>query len=312
MLGDQRSPYVGRFARGWHRLPGWIPGQPQTRTGARSSIGTPLRASRTPRRGRPVREGPTCGEQVDLPGAGVDERCGAGRCGGAGGEHVVDEQEPGWGGAARDPGEGAPHRPQALLATAASLRGGGPGPADVGGRREPELACERPREHASLIEPALGPPPGRERDPRHGIGRRRAEGREGPGERLPDASPAGELQTMDGGAGRTSIRERRPRGGDGLRRTVAAPVDRLRGRPSAAPAPRRPQRLERLDADRTERPRARATPGTGPWEQEVHGPIEHRVTLRGAPDTHQGRGTSTGCPAPLTAIVSTLCVFRTG
>src|SRR5688572_4683377 len=34
MLGDQGSPYVGRFARGWHRLPGLIPGQPQTRTGA--------------------------------------------------------------------------------------------------------------------------------------------------------------------------------------------------------------------------------------------------------------------------------------
>ena len=41
MLGDQGSPYVGRFARGWHRLPGLIPGQPQTRTGARPSIGTP-------------------------------------------------------------------------------------------------------------------------------------------------------------------------------------------------------------------------------------------------------------------------------
>ena len=39
MLSDQGSPYVGRFARGWRRLPGMIPGQPQTRTRARSSIG---------------------------------------------------------------------------------------------------------------------------------------------------------------------------------------------------------------------------------------------------------------------------------
>ena len=32
MLSHQRWPYVGRFARGWHRLPGIVPGQPQTRT----------------------------------------------------------------------------------------------------------------------------------------------------------------------------------------------------------------------------------------------------------------------------------------
>src|SRR5207245_6156155 len=28
MLDDQRSSYVGRFARGWRRLPGRFPGQP--------------------------------------------------------------------------------------------------------------------------------------------------------------------------------------------------------------------------------------------------------------------------------------------
>src|SRR5881397_3354191 len=43
MLSDQRSPYVGRFARGWHRLPGRFPGQPQTRTWARRRIGTTTR-----------------------------------------------------------------------------------------------------------------------------------------------------------------------------------------------------------------------------------------------------------------------------
>ncbi len=53
MLSDQRSPYVGRFARGWHRLPGIIPGQPQTRTRARPSIGTrPRDAGGTPARRR--------------------------------------------------------------------------------------------------------------------------------------------------------------------------------------------------------------------------------------------------------------------
>jgi hypothetical protein len=39
MLTDQGSAYVGRFARGWHRLPGIrSPGQPQTRTRARGRV----------------------------------------------------------------------------------------------------------------------------------------------------------------------------------------------------------------------------------------------------------------------------------
>src|SRR3990170_992531 len=57
MLTDQGSAYVGRFARGWHRLPGNLsPGQPQTRTRAHRRVyvapPAPQPLVRTKRRGR--------------------------------------------------------------------------------------------------------------------------------------------------------------------------------------------------------------------------------------------------------------------
>jgi hypothetical protein len=248
---------------------------------------------------------------MDLARSSLEERCGAGRRRGSRGEDVVDEEEARRRGATRDASERIGHRLHPFFAGQARLRRGGPRPADEGRRWELQLPCERPREHASLVESALGPPPGSERHPRHGVGRRRAERCQGAGERLPHPSPAGELQAVDGLAGRAAVRERRSRRRDRRRRAVAALVEVPEGGPAAAPAPRRSQRFESAHAGPAERPRACAAPGAGPWEEDIDRPVEHGVTLRRAPDT-QGSLTSIGSPAPFTAIVSAPWVFRRG
>jgi len=222
---------------------------------------------------------------MDLARSSLEERCGAGRSCGSRGEDVVDEEEARRRGATRDASERTGHRLHPFFAGQARLRRGGLRPADEGRRWELQLACERPREHASLVEASLGPPPGCERNPRHGVGRRRAERSQGGGECLPDPSPPGELQPVDRGLGRSPIRERRPRRRDGPRRTVAASLDVRRQRPPATTAPRRLEREQLPAACRAERPRACTATGAGPWEEDVDRSIEHGGTLHRAADT---------------------------
>ena len=249
---------------------------------------------------------------MDLPCPCLEERCRAGRGRRARGEDVVDEEEPKRRRTVRDACEGARHRPQSLFPAASRLGSGRFRPADERGRGQPELTAESPREHASLIEAALGPPPGSERYPRHGVGRRRAERGECGRERLPDAAPPGELQPVDGGPGGSSVDERRPSGRDLCRRAVSTAIQVGDRREAAATAPRWLQGDQRTGARLAERPGARAAAGAGPWEQHVDRAIEHGATLRRAADTDQGSRTSTASSAPLTEIVTTACVFKTG
>ena len=115
MLSDQGSPYVGRFARGWRRLPGSIPGQPQTRTRARSSIGT---------RGG-ARERPSGREQMHRDGASLAQRLRGCRSGRAGRQDVVDEQYVTGDGHAIARDERTPHRRATFRSVTLGLRSGG-------------------------------------------------------------------------------------------------------------------------------------------------------------------------------------------
>jgi hypothetical protein len=240
---------------------------------------------------------------MDLLGPALEERCRAGRGRRARREHVVDQEEAGRDGSTWVPLERAGHRPEPSLPGPAGLRCGRRRPADEGDRRELQPASERPREHTSLVEPALGPPPGGERHPGHGVGRRRAERGEGGRERVADPSPPGELQPVDRRAGGSQVREGRSGGRDRRRRTVPAPIDVDGGRTPASTAPGRLERDQRTGARRAERPRARAASRARPREEDVDHGLEHGGTLRRAADTPQGNETSTGSPAPLTAIV---------
>ena len=210
-----------------------------------------------------------------------EERGGAGRSRRARGEDVVDQEQASRRTASRDACERIPHRVQSLLPRPTGLRSGRPRPADEGDRGEVQLACERPREHASLVEAALGPPPGRERHPGHGVGRRRAERRQCRGERVSHPAPSGELQAVDRFASRSSVRERRPRRRDRRRRTVPASIHGRRRGPAAATTPRRLQRDELPGARCAERPRARAASGADTREQDVDRAIEGLRSHRG-------------------------------
>jgi hypothetical protein len=262
-----------------------------------------------------VREGPARRDQVDLPGAGLGEHCSAGRCRGTGGEDIVHQEDPLGRRPTGDGREGTRHRPRSLLPRPTRLRSGRGGPADEGDRGEVELAGERLREHARLVEPALGPPPAGERHPRHHVCRRRSERRDGGRECFPHPTPSRELQPVDRVAGRSPIRERGTRRDDRRRRTVATGIDVRGRRPAAATAPRRLEGDEGGLASLAERPRARAASGTGPWEQDVDRPIEHLPAHRRhatARRRHaQGSETSSGS-ASLTEILTTDWVFSTG
>ncbi len=300
MLSDQRSPYVGRFARGWRRLPGRIPGQPQTRTRARPSIGTPG-------------EGPRRGQEVHLARSRRTQgvRAGSGR--GARGQHVVDEEHP------------SGHRPAAGLERplegpaaigAGSTRlgaGGDPAPQEAGAGTH-ELGGRLHRQEPSLVVSALRTSAARERHPRDHVGdRERPRQDHGAGQRAAHAPPPRELQPVDRPAGQVPRRRteraptsRRAVDSPGRRaRTEATGVRTVRTRAAPAPSglagtPRRtatgPPRTPRIAAGR---------PRPAPVPTHADRTSGHRHALTGS-------FTSKAPDAPFTSIPSRSWSLRTG
>src|SRR4029079_990855 len=142
MLNDQGSPYVGRFACDWHRLPGTIPGQPQTQTRARSSIA----------RGYLARYRPSGRQQPDLPRALLAEDLRARGGGGARREDVVDQEDPRRG---RPPGrpERAQHRGPPVDTAPTSLRALRVVPPEERLDRHAEVHADHERESPRLVVP---------------------------------------------------------------------------------------------------------------------------------------------------------------
>jgi hypothetical protein len=271
MLSDQRSPYVGRFARGWRRLPRNTPGQPQTRTRARPSIG---RAA----------EGPRGGQHVHLPRTGGRERLRAGDRRGAGGHDVVHEEHVARG--AADRLEATAQRGPAVRSRPAGLRITGERTSEEMEAREASPACHLFGQHPRLVEPALRQPATTQRHPGHGLDRRdRSRGDHGPREGLPDAPPPRILEPMDRAARGAVEGERSASAADGRRGAVTAAGHGTRPRTPAALAPRRCQHDQGGAALRAERPRARAAARAPAREDHVEGPAQHPATLRRGADT---------------------------
>ena len=193
--------------------------------------------------------------------AGAHEGLGARGRGGAGRQHVVDQDGRGAGhgrtpaerlerAAHRHPPLRAGRRACGAVATArrSSRRTGRSQPAADG-------AGERPR----LVVAALGEPPSCERHPGDRVGGRRIDRDHGVGERGRDAPPSRELQPVDRAPRRSRVQERRP--GDARPATAGsrAALDRAR----RAPAPLAPRRRERLERAHGTRP------------QNGHGPAPH-------------------------------------
>jgi hypothetical protein len=280
MLSDQWSPYVGRFARGWHRLPGRFPGQPQTRTWAHRRIGTtPGNAQR--RDGIVERAGR--GHEVDPPGAGRGESLSARGGRGPGREDVIHEQDPLRRRARRI--EAPPHRRPALGAAPAGLGTGRSRAAEQPHDRDARSPSEPRGKRPGLVVPALGEPTTRKRHPRDDIDgwqivTRHDRRGEGPGH----VPPSRELEAVYGASRRTFEEERRASGRHRVRRAVTAGRNRHAGRAAASVAPGTPERHERRTATGTERPRPVPASGAPAWEHDVERPREHAATVTGTAD----------------------------
>ncbi len=277
MLSDQGSPYVGRFARGWRRLPGRIPGQPQTRTRARSSIGT--------RRG--ARERPRCGHEVDRDGACLPQRLRGCRRGRARREDIVDEQDMCGDGDAFPCDERTSHRRSAVGGMPLCLRSGRDGSAKQPSHRKAERRAHAGRQDLGLVESSLSEAAARQGDPGDHVGRRRqvVERRDRTRQRGSDPPPAGELESVH----RATCRSFEPEGRAGSiehrRRAVATRRHRRRPGAAAARTPRRDQRHELIATPGTEGPRPDTAARTPMGEDHLQRLCQHRPTLSRVPDT---------------------------
>jgi hypothetical protein len=270
MLGDQGSPYVGRFARGWHRLPGVVPGQPQTRTRARSSIG----------RSTGAQERPCSHQQRDARRSVGEQDLGARGSGRSGGEHVVDEQHMVGHGRAIASDERSAHRRSPRLRIPSGLRTGRDDPAQQPSHRKPGLPADGDREHPRLIESPLGLPSPGQRHPCRDVGSRWNARRHRRAERPADASHPSVLEAMDRGSSRPLERERRPGMRDLHGWTLAASGHlAIGGRGATSCAPRGRQRVEATGASLTERPRGRAAPRAARRENDIERPGQHEPTI---------------------------------
>jgi hypothetical protein len=285
MLGHQRWPYVGRFARGWHRLPGMVPGQPQTRTRARLRIGSPGRAAQ---RGPPSCDRSGGGHGVDLRRTRLAEDVGGGGHRRARGEDVVDKEHTR--GRRTAGAEDAVHRHAAFGAGAPRLRRRRDRTAELASCGPLQPARERDGQRPRLVEPPLRASSARERDPRHhvdvGDGRSR---RDRVGERRRDVTPSRELQSEHRSSSGPVVHERGSRRRERRRRAVRARGLRLVRGCAASRAPGRLDRPKVTQAVGAERPRAGAAAGARPREQRVEHPA-HRATVAAAADTPRAAG----------------------
>ncbi len=267
---------MGRFARGWRRLPRKIPGQPQTRLRARPSIATTTCRERTSR-----------SEQYDLADTRTRERLRARRRRRSRRQDVVHQDDAPRDGryVTADRLERPTHRRPSLVTRSPRLWSG-----RHGSTREPQDRRSEPDSHGSrerprLVVPTFGQPASCERHPGNRIDGRWIDGDHGVRERGGHAPPARELQPMDRGARGPGVQERRPGDAHRRRRAATAAIDGD-GRGAATPlAPRRTERLERRPASLAERPAAHAAARASRREDNVERPGEHGATLAVAADT---------------------------
>ena len=280
MLSDQRSPYVGRFARGWHRLPGRFPGQPQTRTCAHRRIGT---TARNAQRRDGIVERASRGHEMDPAGAGRGEGFGARGSRRAGREDVIDEQDPLRRCARRI--EAPPHRRSAFGAAPSGLGTRGSRAAEQAHHRDPRSMSEPHGKRPGLVVSALGEPWTRQGHPRDDIdGWQIVTRHDRRGEGPCHITPSRELEAVHGASRRTVEEERRPSRRHRVRRAVTAGRNRHAGRATAPVAPGTPERHERHDAHGTERPRPGAASGAPAWEDDIERPREHAATVPATAD----------------------------
>jgi hypothetical protein len=282
MLSDQWSPYVGRFACDWHRLPGGRlsgnhrPGQEHPRI-----IAT--------RRNAPS-ERSSSGQYSNLSGSGREQDARALRGGRSAGEDVVHQDHPSrcFPAGSKRPAQGT----LALWALSPGLRSG----LEDAFQQRTGPPARQPRQRSSerfgLVVPSRSAPALPQRNPGEDGGLPGCEDvRRRPSQRLEDpggqpvrngAKPA-ELELHQRLAPWPLVEEGGSRPGDGPWWAVRARRDPDLERPAASQAAGRPKDRGSRPAWPAERPRTPAAADAPPWEENVEDRPQH--------DGRVGRGT---------------------
>jgi hypothetical protein len=282
MLSDQWSPYVGRLACDWHRLPGGpLPGNHRPRRKHSRIIATS--------RERPS-ERPGRGDQGHLPCPRRLQGTGAGSRGGSTGQHVVHQQHTRkrMGAGPKRVGQGPPP----VGPRSPGLRIRLPDPLQQRADRQAGDRPDRLGEGLGLVESTDPSAPGSQRYPRHcpaGSGRWRPfQGSvirrllshhlelsdHGRSEGVHVRAKPPELEPQKPGPDRSRVEERGPTPRHFRWRTVRTAVHLLLQRSPAPVAPRRPERGGMPTACSAERPvscpAAHAPPGEHRLEEGPH------------------------------------------
>jgi hypothetical protein len=284
MLSDQRSPYVGRFARDWHRLPGGrLPGNHRPRL-------EPLRIIATSRHRPPER--PRRREDTDLRGAcpAKDRRAlGGGR---PARQDVVDQDDPS--GRYADGAERAVERKAPGGAGATGLRAR----LDRARQELPDgkaaQSGDDPGKSFGLVVATLAPAPAPERHPcenrdgrilrndHRGRALKRLQHERSQGIR--DRLLPSELEPHQSPPHRPLVEESRSSPGDRSWRAVVAPPHARFERTAAGQATGRQQVAHLREASTAEGPRPCAAAETASWKQKVEQCQAHPGRVVGASD----------------------------
>jgi hypothetical protein len=290
MLSNQWSPYVGRFACGWHRLPENVsPGnhRPRHEPDLSYPCSVGARQSSAPSGDR-ASEGSRRGHELDVRRPVRFEDLSASRGGRARGENVINQQHAVADGSATRP-EGPGERGPPILAGAPSLGGRIPRAHEQASYGQVQTRRERPRQQLRLIEAPPRSTTPRERNPGDHV---RIPAvcylRHGPGQMGRHGMRADELHRFDGARDGPLVQEGCARSIDGNRRAVDASVEGLIRRPPAPPAPGWGDHADLLGTGSAERPRPSGVACGAPWRKERVQDL-HAATLRRGADTALSR-----------------------
>jgi hypothetical protein len=283
MLSDQRSPYVGRFACDWHRLPGEaLPGNHRPRPESQRIIATGR--DRAPQR-------PGGREYAHLACPRREEGSGAVRRGGPGGDHVVHQDDPV--GRVRPRPKRPGERPAPFLAGTPGLRPRLDSPRKQRSDWPPGQGGDRLGQRFGLVVAAGAFASSAQGDPReNGSLRRWPRRREvrqrldhGWSHRLRHGAQPGELQPEQCPADRALVEERRPTPANRWWGAIRTCWSRHLGRPAAPAASGRRERDHPAPTVSTPRRPAASATDAGAGEQERQDASEHSPKLSAATDT---------------------------
>ena len=292
MLDDQWSPYVGRFACDWHRLP-------RERLSGNHRPGLEPSASVATGRQRAA-ERPGHRDHTNLTRSCLQKCPRTLARGGSCGENVVDQDHAKRHG--RDRREGSVKRSPPICSGPSGLRRRLDPSVQQSTRSAPRTCSEFPGQHLGLVVAAFTSAPPPERNPGdHDVGvgpakragppdrRRSSEGLEHPrGDGFGERTHLSELETHEDRPDRSLVQEGGPRPSKVATRTIATPRNRGLEWAAAPSASGRRENRDRLPTGWAKGPSTPAAPHAELGIEDIDDRSQHRRTIRTRTDTTRG------------------------